>query len=110
MTADETRTQDNLMNIVSMIRHRDKAPTNALVAEAVRACANRAFPNLVYSNFAYGRRQTDSVSDFKERNALFRADLPRHYDPLTPLRPIALSGGLHRPCNLHVPPSLLVLA
>ena len=107
MTADETRTQANLMNIVSMIRHRDKAPTNALVAEAVRACANRGIPNLVYSNFAYGRRQTDSVSDFKERNGFFRVDLPRYYVPLTPLGRMALSCGLHRPLIYYVPESLL---
>src|SRR3984957_12086612 len=49
---DETKTQAGLMNIVSMIKHRDKAPTNALVAHAVRACANRNIPYLVYSNFA----------------------------------------------------------
>ena len=38
---DETGTQAGLMNIVSMIRHRDKAPQNALIAHAVRACASR---------------------------------------------------------------------
>src|SRR5580704_4444614 len=32
LVTDETRTQANLMNIVSMIKHRDKAPTNALIA------------------------------------------------------------------------------
>src|SRR5580704_498730 len=35
---DETGTQAGLMNIVSMVRHRDKAPTNALIAQAVRSC------------------------------------------------------------------------
>src|SRR3984893_14383091 len=46
---DQTRTQAGLMNIISMIRHRDKAPTNALVAQAVRSCANRGISYLVYS-------------------------------------------------------------
>lgn len=45
---DDTRTQAGLMNIVSMIRHRDKAPTNALVAQAVRSCAERGISYLVY--------------------------------------------------------------
>ena len=34
LVADETRTQAGLMNIVSMIAERDKAPTNALIAQA----------------------------------------------------------------------------
>ncbi len=36
---DETRTQAATMNILSLIAHRDKAPTNALIAQAVRSCA-----------------------------------------------------------------------
>src|SRR5204863_6767079 len=36
LVTDENRTQANMMNIVSMTKHRDKAPTNALIAQAVR--------------------------------------------------------------------------
>ncbi|HXZ39884.1 MAG TPA: hypothetical protein VEG68_04025 [Terriglobales bacterium] len=95
LVADETGTQAGLMNIVSMIQHRDKAPTNALVAESVRYCANRGISYLVYSNFAYGKKQRDSLSDFKERNAFQRIDVPRYYVPLTPLGKVGLSLGLH---------------
>ncbi len=55
LTMDDSRTQAGMMHIVSMIRHRDKAPTNALVAQAVRSCADRGISHLVYSNFAYGK-------------------------------------------------------
>jgi len=96
LTTDETATQAGLMHIISMIQHRDKAPTNALVAHAVRACADRAIPYLVYSNFAYGRKQRDSLSDFKERNGFQRIDLPRYYVPLTALGRLALGLGLQR--------------
>src|ERR1035437_9850135 len=65
LVSNETRTQAGLMHIVSMIQHRDKAPTNALIAEAVRSCAKREIPYLVYSSFAYGNRQRDSMSDFR---------------------------------------------
>jgi hypothetical protein len=95
LTTDETNTQAGLMHIVSMIQHRDKAPTNALVAHAVRACAERGIQYLVYSNFAYGKKQQDSLSDFKERNGFKRTDLPRYYIPLTPLGGLALRFGLH---------------
>ena len=40
LTTDDSGSQAGMMHIVSMIRHRDKAPTNALVAQAVRSCAN----------------------------------------------------------------------
>jgi hypothetical protein len=96
LTSDETATQAGLMHIISMLQHRDKAPTNALVAKAVRACADRSIPNLVYSNFAYGNKQRDSLSDFKERNGFQRIDLPRYYVPLTTLGRLALGFGLQR--------------
>ena len=95
LTTDETRSQAGLMHIISMVQHRDKAPTNALVAHAVRACASRGIQYLVYSHFAYGKKQHDSLSDFKERNGFERIDLPRYYIPLTPLGRLALRFGLH---------------
>lgn len=95
IVADETGTQAGLMNIVSMIRHRDKAPQNALVGQAVKACASRGIQFLVYSRFAYGKKQHDSLSDFKERNGFKRVDLPRYQIPMTPLGRVALSLGLH---------------
>jgi hypothetical protein len=107
LTADETNTQAGLMHIVSMIQHRDKAPTNALVAHAVRACAERGIQYLVYSNFAYGKKQQDSLSDFKERNGFKRIDLPRYYIPLTPLGRLALRYGLHRRIVDHFPEPLM---
>ncbi len=92
---DETRTQAGLMNIVSMVSHRDKAPTNALVAQAVRSCADRGISYLVYSHFAYGKKEQSSLADFKERNGFKRIDLPRYYVPLTTVGWGAYRLGLH---------------
>jgi hypothetical protein len=92
---DESRTQAGLMNIVSLMKHRDKAPTNALVAAAVRFCATQKIPYLVYSNFAYGKKQSDSLSDFKERNAFQKIDVPRYYVPLTTVGAMAFRLGMH---------------
>jgi hypothetical protein len=103
---DETRTQAGLMNIVSMIRHRDKAPTNALIAQAVRSCAERGISYLVYSSFAYSKKERSSISDFKERNGFARVDLPRYYVPLTHLGSAALRLGLHHRFADHLPESL----
>jgi len=57
LVMDEARTQACLVHILSMVRHKDKAPTNALIAAAVRFCAERGIPNLVYENFSYGKRK-----------------------------------------------------
>lgn len=96
LTSDETWTQADLMHIVSMVQHRDKAPTNALIAQAVRTCAERGIRFLVYSNFSYWRKQRDSLADFKRNNGFQKVDLPRYYIPLTRLGSATLRLGLHR--------------
>lgn len=105
LTMDETRTQAGLMHIVSMVSQRDKAPTNALVAQAVRACAERNIAFLVYSNFAYGKKESDSLSDFKERNGFERIDIPRYYVPLTAAGRAALRLGVHHKLTDLLPES-----
>ena len=102
---DETGTQAGMMNVVSMIQHRDKAPANALVAQAVRSCAERGISYLVYSRFAYGKKKRSSLTDFKERNGFEQIDLPRYYVPLTPTGSIALRLGLHHRLIDHLPES-----
>jgi hypothetical protein len=107
---DETRTQAGLMNTISMIRHRDKAPANALIAQAVRACAERRIPYLVYSSFAYGKKKTSSLTDFKERNGFKQVDLPRYYVPLTRLGAVAFRMGFHHRLVDRLPEPLVARA
>lgn len=106
MVADDDGIQAGLMNIVSKIKHRDKAPTNALVAQAVRSAAARGIPNVVYSHFAYGKRERDNLTDFKERNAFRRVDVPRYYVPLTAKGRIAFRLGLHHRFLDRLPESM----
>jgi hypothetical protein len=108
LLTDETRTQAGLLHIVSMIAHRDKAATNALIAQAVRSCAARRIPNLVYSRFSDGNKQWDSLISFKESNGFKRIDLPRYYVPLTRIGWTALRLGLHKRFADHIPESMLV--
>jgi hypothetical protein len=91
------------MNIVAMVQHRDKAPTNALIAQAVRSCAQRKIPYLIYSNFAYGKKQSDSLSDFNERNGFQRINVPRYYVPLSWFGSIAYRLGMHRQLAERLP-------
>jgi hypothetical protein len=102
---DESRTQASLMNVAAMVQHRDKAPTNALIAECVRACADRSIPFLMYQNFEYGNKGADTLTKFKEINGFQKVDLPRYYVPLTRFGSLALSLGLHHQFIDHLPTS-----
>ena len=65
LTIDDMRIQAGIMHIISMLAHRDKAPTNALVAQAVRSCADRNIPHLVYAKFAYGKKAAEQLKRFQ---------------------------------------------
>ena len=95
LVTDEDRSQAGLMQIVSMIQHRDKAPTNALIAQAVRSCAERGISYLWYANMSYGKKQSDALADFKRHNGFQKVELPRYYVPLTAVGRVALRLGLH---------------
>jgi hypothetical protein len=106
LVTDETKTQACLVHILSMVRHKDKAPANALIAEAVRFCAERGIRYLVYENFSYGKKQKDSLSHFKEVNGFQRIELPRYYIPLTLIGKAAFRLGLHHRLVDRLPESL----
>jgi len=95
--------QAGLMHILSSIAHRDKAPTNALIAQAVRACAERQIKYLWYANFNYGKREGDSLAEFKRRNGFEKVDVPRYYVPLTLAGRMALRLALHHKLIDYIP-------
>jgi len=105
LVMDETHSHACLVHILSMVKHKDKAPTNALIAQAVRICEQRGIHHLVYENFSYGNKEGDSLSHFKEINGFQRLDLPRYYVPLTLLGKVALRLGLHRKLADRLPES-----
>jgi hypothetical protein len=107
LTANENQTQANLMNILSTIEHRDKAPTNALIARSVRLCAERGISHLVYQSFTYGNKQWDGIMKFKQVNGFQRFDLPRYYVPLTYFGRAAFRFGLHHRFIDRLPESLV---
>ena len=103
LVANEDWSQAGLMHIVSMFKHRDKAPTNALIAQAVRSCADREIANLWYANFSYGRKQSDSLADFKRHNGFQKVAVPRYYVPLTVGGQMALRLGLQHGATDWIP-------
>lgn len=103
MVVDEPRKQARLIEFMSMVRHREKCPSNALIAQSVRSCAERGVRFLIYERFAYGKKVADGLSQFKEVNGFGRVNIPRYYVPLTDLGSFAFRVGLHRNLADHLP-------
>lgn len=95
------------IQLVSKMRDRDKAPTNALIAKAVEYCAGNGIAHLVYGKFSYGNRSHDSLQDFKKRNGFQKVELPRYYIPLTWKGKLALRCKLHKGLLELLPGSLI---
>lgn len=97
-----------VVQIISMIEHRDKSPTNALLAEAVQICSRKQIPYLVYGQFVYGKKGADTLTDFKRRNGFVKIDLPRYYIPLNIKGKLFLRLGLHHGLSGILPKELIV--
>ncbi len=96
----------NIVQLLSMMKHYDKRPANALIAKAVEICAQKGISHLMYYNYIYNDPKS-SLTEFKRRNGFEKVLLPRYYIPLTPKGKIALSLGLHRGLAQRMPKPLL---
>jgi hypothetical protein len=76
--------------IISNLKHRDKAANNALIAKAVEVCEVRKLGYLVY--FCWG---DDSLTEFKRRCGFEKVSVPRYYVPLTWKGKMALRFDAH---------------
>ncbi|HSI59549.1 MAG TPA: hypothetical protein VLA16_18450 [Ideonella sp.] len=94
-----------IMNIVAKVAHRDKSPTNALIAKAVECVAERRIPLLNFG--VWGRR---GLNEFKVANAFERFSVPRYHVPLTLRGELALKLGLHRSLKDRLPEHWIVAA
>jgi hypothetical protein len=92
-----------ILHILSMVEHRDKSPTNALIAQAVKSCADRKITQLAYDRFSYGKKERDTLVEFKMNNGFMKVDVARYYVPLTIRGEIAFKLGLHRKFSEQIP-------
>jgi hypothetical protein len=90
------------VQILSMMKHYDKRPQNALIAKAVEECANRGLRYLMYCNYVY-RDPASSLTEFKRRNGFEKVQFPRYYVPLTWKGYWALRLGLHHRLVERIP-------
>jgi hypothetical protein len=103
LIADRDATQLGIAQILALLRYRDAAVTNALVAHAVRLCTERGFSVLHYGPLVYGKKRGDGLSEFKRHNGFSRVDVPRYFIPFTQRGSAALRLGLHRPLVHRLP-------
>lgn len=92
-----------IMQVLSKLRYRNMRPNNALLSEAVRLCAERDIPYLLYEKYVYGGKADSSLTRFKRENGFERMDLPRYYVPITLTGKILLNLGLHREVRGLIP-------
>lgn len=85
-----------IMQVLSKMEARDTRPNNAFLSEAVKLCAERKIPYLLYERFVYGNKTDSTLTRFKRENGFIRMDIPRYFVPLTPKGQVALKLGLHR--------------
>jgi hypothetical protein len=101
-----TDTVANIVQLLSMTKHYDKRPANALIAKAVEICEQKGISHLMYYNYIYNDPNS-SLTEFKRRSGFEKLLLPRYYIPLTTKGRIAMSLGLHRGLVQRIPKPLL---
>ncbi len=88
--------------ILSLQKHWDKAVNNALIARAVRICADKGFNWLMYGRI--GSHPT--LDSFKKSNGFIKFDIIRFYVPLTKKGMLATKLGFHREIKAALPQSV----
>ena len=96
----------SIVQLLSMMKHYDKRPANALIAKAVEICEQGGISYLMYCNYIYNDPKS-SLTEFKRRNGFEQVLLPRYYIPLTLKGKIALRLGLHRGLVQRIPKAVL---
>ena len=95
-----------MMQILSIIKDRDKEINNALLAKAVEVCAEKGIKYLTYAKFTYGKKGRDPVAEFKHHNGFEEIEIPKYYVQLTARGRVSLKIGLHREFSEMLPEGL----
>jgi hypothetical protein len=91
----------DLGQIISMIRHRNKAINNALIGKAVEICERENLQYLVYAYWS-----DSSLADFKRHSGFEQVRLPRYFVPMTARGQLAMKLGAHRGWKAMIPEGL----
>ena len=88
----------NFIHIISKVAHRDKAPTNGLLAKAIEISAARKAAFLHYG--IWSRR---GMGVFKINHCFIEQKIPRYYVPLNLKGSVALKLKLHQSFRSRIP-------
>jgi len=88
----------SLMQIISKISFRSKAPTNALIAKAIEICASKGIGHVHYGIWGRG-----GLREFKISQGFVCYKVPRYYVPLTFKGSVFLKMGLQRNLRERLP-------
>jgi hypothetical protein len=96
------------MQLLSMTKHHDKYPSNALIAAAIEHSARRGRSFLTYGEYRNRNQQRESsLTGFKRHNGFEDFAVPRFYAPLTRRGRLAVALGLHRDLLARIPPEVV---
>ena len=98
-----------ITQILSMTRHFEKNPNNAMIAKAIELCEARGMSHFIYGQFVYYDPDS-SLTEFKRRNGFESISLPRYYVPLNLKGKIALASRLHRGVAANTPKRIFRLS
>jgi len=101
-------TTGTITQILSLKKHFDKRPNNALIAKAIEVCEAEGKSHFIYGSFVY-YDPNSSLTEFKRRNGFEAIPLPRYYIPLTLKGAIALKMGFHRGVAANTPKPIMRL-
>jgi hypothetical protein len=87
--------------------HKDKRPTNALIAKAVEVCLSKGLKLLLYGKFVYDGDYT-GLTEFKHRNGFEEMRYPRYFIPLTVKGAAAVRLGIYKGLRRLIPLPILV--
>jgi len=99
-------TTGTITQILSMRKHFDKRPNNAMIAKAVEICASEGKSHFIYGSYVY-YDSNSSLTEFKRRNGFEAVPLPRYYIPLTLKGRFALKLGFHRGLAANTPKPIM---
>jgi hypothetical protein len=91
------------MHVLGSNQHRNKRPTNALIAKAVEICAEKKLSFLIYGEYNFPGKKSSSLTKFKIRNGFEEMKYPRYFIPLTAKGRLALRLKVHRGLRSQIP-------
>ncbi len=84
--------------MISLVRHRDKSPQNAMLAKTVELCAERKIRYVLYGFWSAG-----GLGDFKRNNGCVEMKVPRYYVPLSVQGRVACRFKLYKGIRTLMP-------